>query len=71
MKGEVKTMVKKSLHGLIIALMLTFSISKINAVELYNYQVTIYAGSYGLFNSVDAVIIDSSDTNSSPNITLS
>lgn len=64
-------MVKKSLHGLIIALMLTFSISKINAVELYNYQVTIYAGSYGLFNSVDAVIIDSSDTNSSPNITLS
>ena len=71
MKGEVKTMVKKSLHGLIIALMLTFSISKINAVELYNYQVTIYAGSYGLFNSVDAVIIDSSDTNSSPNIMLS
>ena len=70
-KGEIVTMLKNLISTVIVGLLLTFSLAPINGQELYNYQVTIYAGSYGIFNSVDAIMLDTSDTNSTPQVTLS
>lgn len=65
------SMLKKSISAFFaIALIVACSFVSINAEELYHYQVTIYAGSYGVFNDEDAVIIDSSSTGSSPIVTL-